>query len=385
MALTLLTACSDDSTPVSPGVTYRFDFSLSDQPATRLRLLIRQGGSVVAEWAGTPGESCQFDLSFSEAIEVLALAYDDEGHLLAYAQEHLSGALQGDFTLHLGTLPAQDGFAMPPTPPDLLYPLVRWSLKDYDGVTDENGIPMNAFVWSVPGPVYHPLYVAQIAIAKHSAYITGEGEHYRDEFLFLVDWLVSVAVNDPAGYSYWTYNFPFLWVYLDFQPPWYSGLAQGEVISALLRAHDLTAEASYRDLADRGMLVFHRTCDQHGGMSAVDRLGYHTPEEYPGQPSNHVLNGMILTLFGILDHYQITGDPQSELLYRRAIRYLEDRLFIYDTGYWSLYDTYRTEDDPGALVSENYHQLHIDLLDILHEQTGLPIFLEYADRFRSYQ
>ena len=75
------------------------------------------------------------------------------------------------------------------------------------------------------------------------------------KFLAASDWLVSHLEQNSSGV--WVWNHYFDWEYRDtLKAPWYSGLAQGQGISLLVRAYAETGNAGYLDSARRAFNSF---------------------------------------------------------------------------------------------------------------------------------
>ncbi|MEH1015179.1 D-glucuronyl C5-epimerase family protein [Micromonospora sp. CPCC 206060] len=153
---------------------------------------------------------------------------------------------------------------------------------------------------------------------------------------------------------------------------WYSGMAQGLAVSTLLRAYDLTDEKSFADSADGAIELLLRSVDQ-GGCADYDVTGRPFLEECAKTPANHVLNGAIFALFGLIEHQHRRGGTAHVPAQQR----LADELGHYDLGYWSRYDR-----EFAWPATANYHSLHVSLLTALAKLTGQPVFQATAVRWR---
>jgi hypothetical protein len=252
---------------------------------------------------------------------------------------------------------------------------------------DRNGV---LWVWYPPPDYlsYNPVAISQAAIAFfdrwHSAKETpAQAEQDRKSFFNQVNWLM--ANQQPDG----LWLFRFRWGFM--QPPWWSAMAQGQAISALLRAYWVTGADAYLFASRKALATFDRPTSQRGVTSLVTvesrRLSVY--QEYlPGLYHDNVLNGWIFALAGLYEYAIYTGDPMA--LYDLvaadrglpAVRYL---LPWYDTGKWSYYalDSF-TASTRGPKASQGYHALHISQLRWLHSITGDPLMRAYADRFQWY-
>jgi hypothetical protein len=163
--------------------------------------------------------------------------------------------------------------------------------------------------------------------------------------------------------------------------PYPSAMVQGQCISVLLRAHQLTGDSSFMDASHRAMGIFEVPVWE-GGIRTDYPDGKVFFEEYALPPYySHTLNGFIFTLWGLHDFARVADHPRARHWFDRAVQTLArvDVLSRYDLGYHSTYDTL-----PSRLISWRYHAAHIVQLRCLWEMTGLHVFRETADRWESY-
>ncbi|GFS06154.1 D-glucuronyl C5-epimerase [Elysia marginata] len=84
-------------------------------------------------------------------------------------------------------------------------------------------------------------------------------------------------------------------------PNWYSAMGQGQAMSALVRAYNLTGDRKYLVAAERALYLF-TLGSEEGGVRArfMGQLDWY--EEYPTVPtSSFVLNGFIFSMMGLYD------------------------------------------------------------------------------------
>lgn len=251
---------------------------------------------------------------------------------------------------------------------------------DYPGPFDDQGIPLLDYHGKV-GLQYNPIAIAQYALAHYNLFArTSEQKHF-DIFLKQVDWLVSNLEMNPKGLYVWNHHFD--WEYREvLRDPWYSALAQGQGISALVRAYSKTGRESYMEAAQRAFEAFKHEI-RGGGVKYTDAEGYVWLEEAIVEPPTHILNGFIWSLCGVYDYHLATGDEYALRLFRGCVRTLKDNLHKFDLGFWSLYEQSGTK--LRMIASPFYHSLHIVQLKVLHRLTGEPIFKEFAERWEGYQ
>ncbi len=252
---------------------------------------------------------------------------------------------------------------------------------DYAGPFDQAGVPLLDYRGQI-GPQYNPIAIAQYGLGNYN--FLGQGNDpqlRRDRFLAASDWLVKRLALNPQGV--WVWNHDFDWEYREtLKAPWYSGLAQGQGISLLVRARRQTGDAKYLEAAERAFTGLLRSTSE-GGVLFTDDRGDTWIEEYLVDPPTHILNGMIWACWGVYDYLLATGDAQACDLFDRVIRTLGHNLAAYDLGFWSLYEQSGTR--LKMIASPFYHRLHIVQLRILHQMTGQAIFREFADRWESYE
>jgi len=162
---------------------------------------------------------------------------------------------------------------------------------------------------------------------------------------------------------------------------WYSGLAQGQGVSLLVRAFQQTGNPVYLEAADRAFTSFSKFTLQ-GGVAFKDDQGNLWFEEYIVSPPTHILNGFIWASWGIYDYFLATQNDSARGLFTAVVATIRQNLERYDLGFWSLYEQAGTR--LPMLASPFYHRLHIVQLRVMHMLTGDNIFADYADRWESY-
>ena len=199
------------------------------------------------------------------------------------------------------------------------------------GPNDMDGISLT----NRDGLVYHPTHIAQLCINYFGGYISTKEEVYREIVLRHADWLVENQVITVKGFGVWYFHWPNRGFGAD--SPWISAMTQGQAISALLRANQLSEDPKYLKTAELALKSF----DYHmedGGVSYIDEDGFTWYEEVAVLPPAHVLNGFIFSLYGLYDYYRVTCDQHALNLFEEGVRTLQNKLFIYDTGEVSRYD-----------------------------------------------
>lgn len=249
----------------------------------------------------------------------------------------------------------------------------------YAGPHDAAGIPMLDYHGEI-GLQYNPIAIAQWGLGNYNLFChTGAAQQER-KLIAASNWLCEHLEQNSQGV--WVWNHYFDWEYRTrLRAPWYSGLAQGQGISLLLRAHRLTREDRYQEAAERAFRSFTKNTNE-GGVSFVDEKGHLWFEEYIVSPPTHILNGFIWAAWGVHDYFLATQDAAASGLFARACETLSKRLAQYDLGFWSLYELSGTR--IPMVASPFYHRLHIVQLRVMYRLTGDPVFAHYADRWERY-
>jgi heparosan-N-sulfate-glucuronate 5-epimerase len=257
---------------------------------------------------------------------------------------------------------------------------MRFSEKaDYAGPHDSAGIPLLDYRGQI-GRQYNPIAIAQWGLGNYNLFTETCDRSRKLKFLAASDWLYDNLQSNAYGLKVWNHHFD--WEYRStLRSPWYSGLAQGQGISLLLRAHRETANRKYLDAVHLALAAFHASTGQ-GGVTFTDQHGDIWFEEYIVDPPTHILNGFIWALWGIYDHWLATREDSSRNLYERATNTLLRNLHAYDFGFWSLYEQSGTR--LSMIASPFYHRLHIVQLRVMHSITGKEEFKSVADRWERY-
>lgn len=258
------------------------------------------------------------------------------------------------------------------------YPVNMTPLLDLPhGRLDENGVPFNTRNGAFGVPAYQPTSVAQYGLAQWNAYLRDRQPQRLDAFMTQARWLATHATRLTTGAVVWPIPFP--------SPPygamgpWLSALTQGNVVCVLVRAYRLTGDEQYLTLARAGVEAFKLDVLDGGVQTPVAADGLFF-EEVATYPASRILNGFIISLFGLYDYVDLTGDADVQALINRSVATLHTILAGYDAGFWSRYDLLHKR-----LASRFYHSLHIILLRALARRTGCEHCLALAARWEAYE
>jgi len=251
---------------------------------------------------------------------------------------------------------------------------------------DADGVLMHDYGAPI-GVQHNAVTIAQGAISYFDRWQSGQdtpaqADADRAAFFAQIGWLV--ANQQPDGR--WLYTFAW-----GTQPlPWWSAMAEGLGISAMLRAYSVTGDSSYLDVLERARSTFGRTIANLGVDSSVTVSGRHLTvyQEYLPGYVNNVLNGWIYSLAGLYECAIYLGDPiclQDLTAADRGLPALRALLPYYDTGSWTYYGLNSLVGSKrGPKASVAYEELHVRQLSFLYSVTGDRVFNRYADKFRLY-
>jgi len=250
---------------------------------------------------------------------------------------------------------------------------------DYASHFDVAGIPMLDYHGAI-GLQYNPIAIAQWGLANYNLYCqTSDGARWQ-KTLNAADWLTANLEQNSHGL--WVWNHHFAWEYRDtLKAPWYSGLAQGQGVSLLLRAHARAGDEKYQRAADKAFVALTRPIVE-GGVLFEDEEKNLWIEEYLVDPPTHILNGFMWALWGVFDYWLARSDAVAREIFDRGVETLVQNLTRFDTGYWSLYEQSGTRSK--MLASPFYHQLHAVQLRVMSKLTGEVRFAAVAERWEGY-
>lgn len=264
----------------------------------------------------------------------------------------------------------------PLAPGERPYALARRAPYRLRGPVDSEGVPLFAFGGD---QTYHPVKIAQQALSDLESYRSGGGAHFLDRARREVNRLVREAVTtrDALYYPY-RFDFPLGGDTSDMMvAPWYSAMAQGQVLSALVRLFEATDDERLREPMQLTFESFLRLREEGEPWTVfVDEDGYLWFEEYAKDPPMRVLNGHIFAMFGLYDYHRLTSHSLAAKLFRggaaTVARYGAD---FRDPGGISRYCL-----RVPSIRNEKYHLIHQEQLRLLTAMTDDPSFARLADQ-----
>lgn len=255
----------------------------------------------------------------------------------------------------------------------------------YSGETDENGV-IKLNYYGELGHQYNLNAIAQIALGYYDLFLDEENILYKDSFLINANWFVKHGKITSDNIILWTYDFPWESREGHGNPPYRSALAQGQAISVLIRAHKITGDNKYAEIAQKGYNSFRYKFNEHeAGVVSFDSECWWL-EESMVYPPTHILNGLIWALWGVYDYAKYFNDSHAENLFQNCVKTLEHNLHKWDLGEWTSYDI-ASGDDKGRPImpaSHYYQRLHIVQMESMYNLTGKEIFRKYKERWQKY-
>jgi glycosyltransferase involved in cell wall biosynthesis len=256
---------------------------------------------------------------------------------------------------------------LPPYPIDMSKLLTSWQFT-----LDDAGVP-----FQVHPAGYHPTIIGQFALANWNQYLATNDDYYRNVFLTQANWLVQHEAHICNGAGGWPISSPHPDV--PTKGLWLSALAQGNAISVLIRAFQLTGEAEFLEAAHRAIQTFKQDILDFGISDPVGDEGIFF-EEVAVYPATHRLNGFIFGLLGLYDYAELTGDSKVESLIHQSHGTLHDFLCEFDLGYWTCSDLLHRH-----LSSHSELALQASLLGALAKYSGCEHCSTFALRWKNYQ
>jgi len=248
-----------------------------------------------------------------------------------------------------------------------IYNLMNDQFEDADGVPL---FPYNGMFY------YHPVMIGHRCLWALSDYNMSRDELYLDYVKAGTEALLERAHREENA-IYFPYEFDFNpWATtITYTAPWYSGMAQGVLLSVFSRLYYLTEDPYYMAIADSVFNSFKRFDSPKSTVyiSNNESLGvgdnYYWVEEYPHEIRRFVLNGSISGSFGLYDYWWVFGDEGSKVLFSRKMTSIKDHVMLYrNPGNISFY-CLKFRD-----LSAFYHALHQRLLNYCYLYTGDSYF-----------
>lgn len=282
-------------------------------------------------------------------------------------------------TIKAGYLEAPEGYN--PLGEFLYFGYIPVNVEGMGAKYDINEIPLVKINGIL---VYNPVSIAQYGLQYYSYYIKDGYKENLKPMMAAADWLVA---NQDRKTGKWLYNFPFDvgGMSIRLESGWSSAMGQGQAISLLVRAYNLTQDERYIQAAELGLEPLKVDVENDGLTRYIDGHPYY--EEYPTDPPSYALNGFMFTLLGLYDLSYIKPESEATRLYNEGMETLKFVLPNYDLeeNRISIYHLGHITKAPRSIHTSNfYHMVHIIQLKALDSVSPDPILEKYYRVWKEY-
>jgi hypothetical protein len=193
--------------------------------------------------------------------------------------------------------------------------------------------------------------------------------------IFLTEYLISTASERNNG-TFIVWENSFEWPVYDLPKGWIGSLSQAGCLKSLMLAYQATNDEKYRFYSNKALKAFEVDI-ANGGLRTSrgsDSGSYIWYPEYVKPDPPYVLNGFITTVVWLAEYHELTRNPDAQRLYEEGLLSIKHFLPYYNSeDGWSYYDA------QGHESNIHYHELHVNLMEVLYEETGEEIFMNYQD------
>ncbi len=243
------------------------------------------------------------------------------------------------------------------------------------GSFDDNGIPLfNPHSLKLEGSSsYHPIVIVQYALGHYNLWKENSNNEHKESFLKCAKWLVNNYTYDKD------HDLAVYYYYFDLKnppvkAPWYSGMAQGQILSLLVRAYYETNDDDYINVGKKIVNSFKTSIEQKGCNSYLD--GYLFIQEIAHTPKLYILNGALYAIIGLIEFRDINGIDNLNI--DKFIEGIEGLLPRFDLGFWTKYSL-----GMRFNLSDVYYQkVHAEQLIYLGNKLDNSVFLNYGNKFQ---
>jgi len=219
---------------------------------------------------------------------------------------------------------------------------------NWPGLVDNIGIPLIDVIGK--GPQYFAITIVQKGLGHFDNFLKTSSQHDSHEFFKIADWFIENQ-DDMGG---WRID-----NVMTLEPEiLYSAMAQGEVVSLLVRAWSIHKEVKYLTAAKKAYSLMVQPVSEGGCALYMDKNVF--LEECPSSQVNTVLNGWIFAIFGVYDLFLATNDLSVKAFFELNVETLLRTIDAYIANFWSYYDLKKNISSPF------YHKLVISQLICLN-------------------
>lgn len=249
---------------------------------------------------------------------------------------------------------------------------------DPNYIQDSSGVLMTEYHDSL---YYHPVTIASRCYIYLSAYAKTSDKKYLNLLDKHLDLLVNISFRKDSA-MFFPYNFAYdvhqnsNW---RFDSPWYSGMAQGKILSIFSRAFELTGQEKYLLIAEQIFnSFFFLKGEKEPWVARYDDHGCYWIEEYPLEQPGLTLNGFMFAMDGLYDYYRITKTEKSKQLLKKSLNTIKNHISLYRR---KGKDSYYCLEHRHLHGDSTYHLIHIGQLEYLYMFTDDIFFKNMADSF----
>lgn len=228
---------------------------------------------------------------------------------------------------------------------------------------------------------YHPVQIAQKGLAfVHQYRLRGDSVWLDHAQRFARRLLLEADTVQGGLYYPYRYDFDLHGIPGETERAvWYSGMAQSQVLSLLVRLYEITADRTWLDAAGATAktLVQLRGANETW-VSRVDADGYYWIEEYPMDDPARTLNGFMFATLGAYDYWRLTGDADMERAILASLATV--RHYMPEFRVPGAISRYCLKHGQQLLY---YHGVHIEQLRYMEQISGDPYFGAMADSLAS--
>lgn len=195
---------------------------------------------------------------------------------------------------------------------------------------DRNGIV------NVNGNNYNPVTISQYALSCFDYYRESGDESYKKTFMNQVNWLLADSNSVTKGDKIY---YPYKYAFHDLPVGWTSGLAQGEVMAALIRYYYLTKDPEVLDRIIAVCNYMLAPVEDGGCLKKTPEGGWWIEEYVNSKRHLHVLNGNMIAIVCLNEYLNLfPDDKRASELYPQLLESLKKSVDFYDNGSNLRYD-----------------------------------------------
>ncbi len=202
-----------------------------------------------------------------------------------------------------------------------------------------------------------------------------------------------LTLQDSRGGFLYNFQWRYYLNNYDYKPGWVSAMAQGQALSVLARAYEITGNKKYLEAGNKALNFLITPISKGGVMANLGSLSSSLKnniifEEYISHVPTYTLNGFMFSLLGLYDWANVDDSNKkntAEKYFNEGIKSLTQILKYYDIGGFTCYDLgYITKNREKPHIAVNYHGVHIYLLNSLYSITNDRILYDYYKLWKAY-